>query len=90
MESPYDWQEIIGTTGLFVLLISVVLTLMWRKTFRQRYELQMEQSEKYRQLAERADERQTEIAQQLAALNERLARLETSNAAIEETLKVVE
>jgi septal ring factor EnvC (AmiA/AmiB activator) len=90
MESPYDWQEIIGTTGLFVLLISVVLTLMWRKTFRQRYELQMKQSEQYRQLAERADERQTELAQQLAALNERLARLETSNAAIEETLKVVE
>jgi septal ring factor EnvC (AmiA/AmiB activator) len=90
MDSPYDWQEIIGTTALFVLLISVVLSLIWRKTFRQRYEMQMKQSKQYQQLAERADERQTEIAQQLAALNERLARIETSNAAIEETLKVVE
>jgi predicted negative regulator of RcsB-dependent stress response len=90
MDSSYDWQEIIGTTALFVLLISVVLSLIWRKTFRQRYEMQMKQSKQYQQLAERADERQTEIAQQLAALNERLARIETSNAAIEETLKVVE
>jgi septal ring factor EnvC (AmiA/AmiB activator) len=90
MDSPYDWQEIIGTTALFTLLITVVLSLIWRKAFLKRAEMQIRQDDEYKQLAQRADERQTEIAQQLAALNERLARIETSNASIEETLKVVE
>jgi septal ring factor EnvC (AmiA/AmiB activator) len=90
MDSPYDWQEIIGTTAVFTLLITVVLSLIWRKAFIKRAEMQIRQDDKYKQLAQRADERQTEIAQQLAALNERLARIETSNASIEETLKVVE
>jgi UDP-N-acetylglucosamine transferase subunit ALG13 len=90
MESPYDWQEIIGTIGLFTLLISVVLTLMWRKTFLKKAELQIRQDDRYRKLAERADAHQAELAQQLTALNERLARIEAGNAAIEETLKVVE
>lgn len=90
MDSPYDWQEIIGTTALFTLLITVVLSLIWRKAFLKRAEMQIRRDDEYKQLAQRADERQTEIAQQLAALNERLARIETSNASIEETLKVVE
>jgi septal ring factor EnvC (AmiA/AmiB activator) len=90
MDSPYDWQEIIGTTALFTLLITVVLSLIWRKAFLKRAEMQIRQDDEYKQLAQRADERQTEIARQLAALNERLARIETSNASIEETLKVVE
>jgi hypothetical protein len=90
MDSPYDWQEIIGTTGLFTLLITVVLSLIWRKAFLKRAEMQIRQDDEYKKLAERADERQAEIALQLAALNERIARIETSNAAIEETLKVVE
>ncbi|GAA2151610.1 hypothetical protein [Glycomyces lechevalierae] len=90
MDSPYDWQEIIGTTALFTLLITVVLSLIWRKAFLKRAEMQIRQDDEYKKLAQRADERQTEIAQQLAALNERLARIETSNASIEETLKVVE
>lgn len=90
MDSPYDWQEIIGTTALFTLLITVVLSLIWRKAFLKRAEMQIRRDDEYKQIAQRADERQTEIAQQLAALNERLARIETSNASIEETLKVVE
>jgi septal ring factor EnvC (AmiA/AmiB activator) len=90
MDSPYDWQEIIGTTALFTLLITVVLSLIWRKAFLKRAEMQIRRDDEYKQLAQRADERQTGIAQQLAALNERLARIETSNASIEETLKVVE
>lgn len=90
MVSPYDWQEIIGTIGLFTLLITVVLSLMWRKAFLKRAEMQIRQDDRYRKLAERADEHQAKIAEQLEALNERLARVEAGNASIEETLKVVE
>lgn len=90
MDSPYDWQEIIGTVGLFTLLITVVLSLIWRKTFIKRAEMQIRQDDRYKKLAERADEHQAELAQQLAALNERIARIETSSAGIEQTLKVVE
>lgn len=90
MVSPYDWQEVIGTVGMFVLLITIVLTLLWRKAFLKKAEMQIALDDRYKKLAERADEHQAAIAEQLAALNERVARLEASNASIEETLKVVE
>ena len=88
--NEHEWQEVIGTIGMFVLLITVVISLIWRSAFIKRAKLQGAQDDRYLKLAERSDENQARTAEQLAALNERLARLETSSASIEETLKVVE
>ncbi|MQM27754.1 hypothetical protein [Glycomyces albidus] len=90
MDSAYDWQEIIGSIGMFVLLITVVLSLIWRNAFLKRTRMQHEQDDRYLKLAERADEQQARLHDRLQALDERLARLESSSASIEQTLKVVE
>jgi hypothetical protein len=90
MVSPYDWQEVIGTIGMFVLLITVVLSLIWRSALLKRTRLQHAHEDRFLELAERSNELQARTAEQLQTLNARLARLETSNASIEETLKVVE
>jgi hypothetical protein len=90
MTSPYDWQEVIGTIALFFLFISVVLSLIWRGAFLKRLKLQHAHDDRYLQIAERSEEQQAKIAEQLEALNARVARLEASTDSIEQTLKVVE
>lgn len=90
MTSPYDWQEVIGTVGLFVLLIAVVLSLIWRNAYLKRERMRHERDDRYLQLAEKVAEQNANLHDQLQAANERLARLETSSASIEQTLKVVE
>ncbi|MBO3732063.1 hypothetical protein [Glycomyces niveus] len=88
--TEHEWPEVIGAIGVFALLIGVVLSLIWRSAFIKRVKLQYRHDERYKELAAKAEESQVRVAEQLAVLNERLARLETSSASIEETLKVVE
>jgi len=90
MTSPYDFQEVIGTIGMFVLLITVVLSLIWRGAFLRRTKLQHAHDDRYLKLAERSEEQQAKVIDALTQLNARVAGLETSSAAIEETLKVVD
>jgi hypothetical protein len=88
--NEHEWPEVIGTVGLFALLIGVVLSLIWRSAFIKRVKLQYKHDDRYRELAVKAEESQARLAEQLAAVNERLARIEAGNASIEQTLKVVE
>jgi hypothetical protein len=88
--NEHEWPEVIGTIGLFALLIGVVLSLIWRSAFIKRVKLQYKHEDQYRALAVKAEESQAKVAEQLAAVNERLARIEAGNASIEQTLKVVE
>jgi hypothetical protein len=88
--NEHEWPEVIGTIGFFALLIGVVLSLIWRSAFIKRVKLQYRHDDQYRALAEKAEESQTRLAEQLALVNDRLARIEAGNASIEQTLKVVE
>lgn len=88
--NEHEWPEVIGTIGFFALLIGVVLSLIWRSAFIKRVRLQYKHDDQYRALAAKAEETQTRLAEQLALVNDRLARIEAGNASIEQTLKVVE
>ncbi|GAA2146776.1 hypothetical protein [Glycomyces algeriensis] len=88
--NEHEWPEVIGAIGMFALLIGVVLSLIWRSAFIKRVKLQYRHDDQYKELAAKAQEGQVKIAEQLAVVNERLARIEAGNASIEETLKVVE
>lgn len=88
--NEHEWPEVIGTIGFFALLIGVVLSLIWRSAFIKRVKLQYKHDDQYRALAAKAEESQTRLAEQLALVNDRLARIEAGNASIEQTLKVVE
>ncbi|MCC3763066.1 hypothetical protein K3N28_08280 [Glycomyces sp. TRM65418] len=90
MESAWEFQEVIGTVGFFVLLIGVVFSLIWRSAFIKRVKLQHRHDDRYNELAAKAEEGQAALAEQLKAIDERLARIEASNVSIENTLKVVE
>lgn len=83
-------METIGAIGVFTLIITVILSLIWRSAFLKRTKLQHAHDDRYLALVERSEEQQGNVLEQLQSLNARLARLETSSASIEETLKVVE
>ena len=76
-------METIGTVALLTLLITIVLSLIWRSAFLKRAKLQHAHDDRYLKLAERSEEQQAKVGEQLQALNARVA-------SIEETLKVVE
>jgi hypothetical protein len=88
--NEHEWPEVIGTIGFFALLIGVVLSLIWRSAFIKRVKLQYRHDDQYRALAAKAEESQTRLTEQLALVNDRLARIEAGNASIEQTLKVVD
>jgi hypothetical protein len=90
MENTWEFQEVIGTVGFFILIISIVLSLIWRKTLLKRAQIVHGQGRQYQELAAKTEEGQARIAEQLKALDDRLARIEAANASIEQTLKVVE
>jgi hypothetical protein len=90
VESPWDVQEVIGTIAFFVLLIGLVFSLIWRGAFIRRAHLQYKSDDRYKELAAKTEETQAELVEQLKAIGDRLARIEASNASIEDTLKVVE
>ncbi|MCD0442945.1 hypothetical protein LO763_04805 [Glycomyces sp. A-F 0318] len=83
-------MEIVGGIGMFALIITVVLSLIWRSAFLKRTRLQHGQDDRYLKLVERSEEQQAKVLEQLQALNARVTRIETGTASIEETLKVVE
>ena len=88
--SGHEWPEVIGAIGIFTLMNGVVLSLIWRSAFIKRVKLQYQHDDRYKELAAKAEATQARLAEQLEALNERLARVEAGNASIEETLKVVD
>jgi hypothetical protein len=83
-------MDIVGAVGFFVLITAIVVSLIWRKAFLKQAELKYRNGDEYRELAAKAEEGQARLAEQLAAVNERLARIEAGNASIEQTLKVVD
>jgi hypothetical protein len=90
LENAWEFQEVIGTIGFFVLLIGVVFSLIWRSAFLKRAKLQHQHDDRYQELAAKAEATQAQLAEQLKAIDERLARIEAANASIERTLTVVE
>ncbi|MGZ3145672.1 hypothetical protein ACVDFE_27505 [Lentzea chajnantorensis] len=52
--SPYDWQEIIGVVGVFVLITAVTTVLIWQLAATWRAKAALARENEYRALAERA------------------------------------
>ncbi|MBE1486081.1 hypothetical protein [Plantactinospora soyae] len=88
--SEHDWTEVVGAFGVFVLLTTVVTTIIVQlaRTLRARAILARE--DKYKTLAETAVRTQEGTERQLAELGSRLAAMETRMTSLERVLKDVE
>ncbi|MEU7585669.1 hypothetical protein AB0A95_05140 [Micromonospora sp. NPDC049230] len=88
--SEHDWTEVVGAIGIFAFLVSVatVTIVQLAKTRRARYEAA--RADDYRQLAETAARAQAENARLLAAMDGRLAGMETRMTGVERVLVEVD
>ncbi|UNZ18938.1 hypothetical protein [Streptomyces sp. 891-h] len=88
--NEHEWQEVIGTVGIFTLLIAVVVMLLWHATAGRRAKAQLAREGEYKKLAEAAVDRQQRIEQQLAEIGGQVSKLRERTDTIERVLKDVE
>ncbi|MEU7474515.1 hypothetical protein AB0A63_00940 [Lentzea sp. NPDC042327] len=74
--SPYDWQEIIGVVGVFVLITAVTTVLIWQLAATWRAKAALARENEYRALAERAVQAQESSERKLDELQERMRSVE--------------
>ncbi|KUJ64426.1 hypothetical protein ACZ90_57710 [Streptomyces albus subsp. albus] len=88
--NEHEWQEIIGTIGMFTLVIAVVLTIIRQLAGNRRAAAQRAREDEYRKLAETAVAGQQRIERQLAEIGGDVSDLRSRTDAIERVLKDVE
>jgi phage shock protein A len=88
--NEHEWQEVIGTIGIFVLLIAVVVIVLWQTASGRRAKAQLAHESEYRKLADAAAAREQRIEQQLAEIGGQVADLRDRTDTIERVLKDVE
>ncbi|MFG2831221.1 hypothetical protein [Streptomyces sp. NPDC048434] len=86
----HQWQEVIGTIGIFVLLTAVLVTIIWQVAITRRATAQLAREDAYRKLAGAAVEGQERIARELTAITGQVADLQGRTRTIERVLKDVE
>jgi uncharacterized membrane protein YcjF (UPF0283 family) len=85
-----DWQEVIGTIGLFALVLIVVTSIIWQFGAAWRLRAVTRSAAQYQQLADRSVTAQENTATRLTEHGEVLAELRTRLQAVEHILKDAE
>ncbi|SFK78923.1 hypothetical protein SAMN05216275_13546 [Streptosporangium canum] len=88
--NEHEWQEVIGTIGMFALITAVIVTIIWQFAISWRAKAQLAREAEYKKIAETAAASQQDIGRQLAEINDRLSALRDRTDAIELVLKDVE
>lgn len=88
--SGQDWTEVIGTIGLFTLIITVISVTLVQLGATWRAKATVAREAEYRKLAEAAVQAQETTERRLAGLDEQVGQVQTRLASIERVLKQVE
>ncbi|MFF3668734.1 hypothetical protein [Microtetraspora malaysiensis] len=88
--NEHEWQEVIGTIGVFVLITAVIVTVIWQFAISWRAKAQLAREAEYKKIAESVAASQEDIGRQLAEINDRLSALRDRTDAIELVLTDVE
>lgn len=85
-----DWQEVIGTIGLFALVLTVVGGVIWQVGARFRAKVGLPRENEYRELARNAVEVQENTARQLTEHGRTLTEMNARLQVVEAILKDAE
>jgi hypothetical protein len=85
-----DWTEVVGTIGVFALVISVATVGIWQLSATWRARAVLAREREYRTLADRSALVQESTERQLAEIGGRLAEMQTRLQSVERVLKDVE
>jgi hypothetical protein len=88
--SAQDWSQVVGTIGVFALVISVVIVGIWQLAATLRARATLAREREYRTLADRSALVQESTERQLAEIGGRLAEMQTRLQSVERVLKDVE
>lgn len=88
--STTDWQEIIGTIGIFSLIAIVIVVSIWQFASTRRAKIVLAREDEYRRIADRSLLVQESVERQLAELGGRVAEMQTRLQTLERVLKEVE
>jgi hypothetical protein len=88
--SSSDWQEIIGTIGVFALVIGVITVTIWQLAATWRAKAQLAREKEYRTIADRAVLAQEGMERQLAEVNGQLTEIRARLESLERVLSEVE
>ena len=88
--SAQDWSQVVGTIGVFALVISVVIVGIWQLAATLRARATLAREREYRTLADRSALVQESTERQLAEIGGRLAEMQTRLQSVERVLKEVE
>ena len=88
--SAQDWTQVVGTIGVFALVISVAIVGIWQLAATLRARATLAREREYRTLADRSALVQESTERQLAEIGGRLAEMQTRLQSVERVLKDVE
>ncbi|TDC20519.1 hypothetical protein E1265_21920 [Streptomyces sp. 8K308] len=88
--NEHEWQEVIGTIGMFGLVIGVVITTICQVAASRRAKARLARESEYRSIAEESVAAQQRLEQRLAEIGGQLSELRSRTDAIETVLKDVE
>ncbi|CAL9327154.1 hypothetical protein [Streptomyces sp. SudanB182_2057] len=88
--SSSDWQEIIGTIGVFALITVVIAVGIWQLAATWRAKAQLAREKEYRTIADRAVLVQEGMERQLAEINGQLTEMRGRLESLERVLSEVE
>ncbi len=88
--SATDWQEIIGTIGVFSLIAIVIVVSIWQFASTRRAKIVLARESEYRRIADKSLLVQESVERHLAELGGRVAEMQTRMQTLERLLKEVE
>ncbi|NUW40993.1 hypothetical protein [Nonomuraea rhodomycinica] len=88
--NEHEWQEVIGTIGIFVLLTAVIITVLCQVAVTWRAKARLARESEYRALAESAIAGQQAVERRLEEIGRHVTELSSRTDSIERILKDVE
>ncbi|GAA1894463.1 hypothetical protein GCM10009837_15560 [Streptomyces durmitorensis] len=90
MDDEYQWQAVAAIIGVFILVTSVIVVLIWTRTTTTRAKAVLSREADYRDLSEAGAKTQQTLLRQLETVNSRLEDVQNRLDGVERILKETE
>ncbi|WP_447035911.1 hypothetical protein [Streptomyces sp. DSM 118878] len=90
MDDEYQWQAVAAIIGVFILVTSVIVVLIWMRTTTTRAKALLSRESDYRDLSEEGAKTQQTVLRQLETVNARLEDMQNRLDGVERILKETE
>ncbi|MFD3309312.1 hypothetical protein [Streptomyces sp. NPDC058694] len=90
MDDEYQWQAVAAIIGVFILVTSVIVVLIWKRATTTRAKALLSRESDYRHLSEEGAKTQQTLLRQLETANLRLEDMQNRLNGVERILKETE